>query len=460
MSRHYDLVVIGAGSGAKLASEAAAGGFKVAHVEKGPFGGTCVNRGCIPSKMTIYPADVMRTVETSGKLNLSIPKPEVDYPQLIERVTARVDGIADEALESTRKKENMDVYHKPAKFVSDRKLDIEGDIVTGDRFYLSVGAKPKIPPIPGLEGTPFLTSTTALRLKERPKRIILIGGGFIAAEMGHFFATYGAEVEILCRSTFLKGLDDTICTPLKTAYIKHHTVFEYAATQSVAYNNGTFTVNFTHGGEDKSTEADALLIATGVVPETDDIGLENTSIKLDKRGFILVDDHLKTSEPHTYAFGDCTGHALFRHMANFDRNYLLGQLLKTEAPRAIQYPPIPYAVFTHPQVGVVGKTEQDFEAEGRAVFCGLAEMKGCAMGWARRLEEGMVKLIFDSETRKLLSAHIFGDEASTLIQILIAYIQMGATVDDIASTVFIHPALPEVVYFAALDAKARFKAFA
>jgi len=455
MDKHYDIIVVGAGSGAKLAYEAADHGYKVAHIEKGPFGGTCVNRGCIPSKMTIYPADVMRIVETSAKLNLKIPEPEVEYANLIDRVTGRVDGIAKDAVEKYQKKDNLDVYTTEGKFVADREMEVGGDHITADRVYLGIGARSRVPNIPGLEGTPYLTSETALRLRKRPEKMVMIGGGFIGAEMGHFFATYGVEVEILARSTFLKGLDNTICRPCKEYYRKHHKLVEGVSFDKVSYENNLFTVTYHHEGKEMTAQGDALLIATGVVPWTDHLGIENTSIQLDKKGFIQVDDHLQTTAPGTYAFGDCTGHALFRHMANFDRNYLLDQLFHRKPEGPIQYPPIPFAIFSHPQIGVVGKTEEEFEKEGRGVLTGVAEYKDCAMGMARLSEIGMAKLIFDVETHKLLSAHIMGDEASSLIQILIAYIQMGATLADITETVFIHPALPEVVYFAALDAESK-----
>jgi dihydrolipoamide dehydrogenase len=221
----------------------------------------------------------------------------------------------------------------------------------------------------------------------------------------------------------------------------------------VSHQGDKFTVSYTGMQQEESVaEGDALLVATGMRAWSDDIGIENTSIMLDAKGFIKVDQFLKTAAEDTWAFGDCIGHALFRHMANFEGDYLKEQLLGGDC-RPIEYPPVPFAIFTHPQIGVVGKSEEKLSMEGFDIVAGIAEYKNSDMGLARRSDAGLVKLLFDAKSRRLLSAHVVGDEAATMIHIAIAYIQKKATIEDITSTVFIHPALPEVLSSAAFNAR-------
>jgi mycothione reductase len=452
MIKHYDIIVIGAGSGLRIADKAAKHGLKVALIEKGPFGGTCVNRGCVPSKMLVYPSDIVQTMHEAGRLNISVKSIQPSFSDLVNRVSSTVDALSEKIQEHYVQEERIDVYQGSGQFIDERTIQVNDVIVKGEKVCLVIGARPKIPKVEGLEGTPYLTSTTALRHSTPPKKTAIIGGGFIAAELGHFYSSMGTEVEIFSRSGFVEKIDDTLRHIFIEAFRKSHTIHEFTSVYRIAYENGTFTLHFIDSkGQKKTSSADALLIAVGMQAWTDTIGMENTSIKIDNEGYIQVNDHLKTNGENTWALGDCIGHHLFRHMANFEADYVARQILEQDdAP--ISYPPIPFALFSHPQMGVVGKTEQQLKNEGIKYFVGTAEYSKSDMGKARRSTIGLVKLIFEKDTRRLLSAHILGGEAATMIHIPIAFIKMRATLEDMIETIYIHPALPEIISSAAFDA--------
>jgi len=216
--------------------------------------------------------------------------------------------------------------------------------------------------------------------------------------------------------------------------------------REVHYDDSTFTVMcLDREGKEHSLEGDALLVATGIKPWTDCLGLENTNVELDGRGFIKVDEYLRTTAENIWAIGDCIGRYLYRHTVNFEGEYLLRTLFEEPRDEPIDYPPIPHAIFTHPQVAGVGKTEEELKAEGVNYVVGLNRYADSAMGMALRSEMGFVKVLFDKNTRRLLGAHIIGDEASNMIHMLIAYMNMKATIDDMLRTIYIHPALPEII---------------
>ncbi len=451
MKKHYDLVVVGSGAGLKVVDYAAKSGLKIALIDKGAFGGTCLNRGCVPSKMLIYPSDVLHLISESEKYNIKVNNGVPDFSTLVGRVCDTIDGIATRIRKHYEEAENVDVYTSHARFIDDETIQAGEVQLTGDRIYIGTGSRPTVPNIKGLADTPFLTSDGLLRNQKQPKKVVVLGGGFIAAELAHFLQSMGAEVSIIARSQFQKNIDHTIRDIYVEEFRKTHTIYEETQMKEVSYND-SYTISFDHKGDPVTlTDVDLLLVATGRQPNTDDLGLENTKIKTNKRGDIIVDEYLKADGKVT-AYGDCIGYYLFRHMGNFEADYMVRQLLDGDTS-PIVYPAIPYAVFSHPQLGIVGKTEQELKDEGVDCVAGTAEYAKSDMGKARLSTVGLVKLIFDRKTKKLLSAHIVGEEAATMIHVLIAFIHMGATMADVMEMVYIHPTLPEVIKSAAYSAK-------
>ncbi|MDP2654139.1 MAG: dihydrolipoyl dehydrogenase [Candidatus Omnitrophota bacterium] len=452
----YDVIVIGSGGGSKITSPAARLGLKVAVLEKDALGGTCLNRGCIPSKMLIHPADVAVAVREARKFDIeNNPDFQVNFEKLVSRISGTVDADSSSIAAGYGRNPNIDFYHAEGRFVSNKVLRVAGEGITADKIFITVGARPHIPSLPGLEGTPFMTSTEALRNTRLPKTMIVIGAGYIAVELGHAYAAFGTEVHFLVRSRFLRHEDGQVSQEFSRVFSRDHQVHFQSVPTRVKYTGQQFTVTFAENGRDeRHLTADALLIATGVVPNTDILGIENTGIELDEHGWVRVDDRLMTKVDGIYAFGDCIGRYLYRHTANFEGEYLFRTVFEKPSDETIQYPPVPHAVFSWPQVAGVGKTEEELKAAGVDYVVGLNPYQSSAMGMALLSDSGFVKVLVERTTRRILGAHIVGDEASDMIHMLIAFMNKNGTLDDLLNMIYIHPALPEIVRNAARKAKA------
>ena len=453
--RHYDVIVIGSGGGTKLVKPVSARGMRVALIEKDKLGGTCLNRGCIPSKMLIHPADVVHEIREAGKFDIRVTGDVmVNFSKLVRRVCETVDAESDSIAPMYDNDPNIDLIRGTAKFVGEKKIEVNGEILTADKIFIAVGAKETVPKIEGLDDTPYMTYREALRNTKKPKKMVVVGGGYIATELGYFYAKMGVDVHFYVRSRMLKGEDFEVQEEFETVFSENHPVYFGRIPKKVSHSLGMFKITDQEG---EVMEADALLMATGVEPMTKDLGLEKTGVKVNEKGFIEVDEKLRTACDGIWAFGDCIGRHLFRHSANFEGEYLFRTLFSEPADEPVRYETVPHAVFTQPQIGGIGKTEQQLRDAGVDYVVGKCAYRKSGMGMALLSDHGFVKLLFDRKTRKLIGAHIIGEEASNMIHMPIAYMNMGATLDDLLKTIYIHPALPELVRNAARDANRAFQ---
>jgi mycothione reductase len=453
--KKYDVIVIGSGGGAKITSPAAMMGLKVAVIEKDKMGGTCLNRGCIPSKMLIHPADVALEIKHAYKFDIhNDPKFSVDFAKLITRISATVDGDSDKIRTSYTKHPNIDLFNGTAKFVSNKVVEVNGEHLTAEKIFIAVGTRPHIPEIPGLAGTPYMTSTEALRLTKLPKVMVVIGAGYIATEIGHAYGALGTETHFLVRSKLLRHEDNQVSEEFTRVFSQLHKVYPNSKPTRIAYHDHMFTVTYEEDGWEENIQCDALLVATGIVSNADTLGLERTGIKMDEKHFIQVDTHLRTTVDGVYALGDCIGRYFYRHSVNFEGDYLFDEVFGRKLGKPLHYPPVPHAVFTYPQVAGVGKTEEHLKAEGIDYVAGVNPYKSSAMGMALLSDHGFCKILIERATGKILGAHIIGEEASNMIHMIIAFMTKGGTLDDLLNMIYIHPALPEIVRNAARKAKA------
>ena len=455
----YDVIVIGSGGGMKIAIPAANRGLKVAFIERDAMGGTCLNRGCIPSKMLIYPADLVHHIREARKVDLGpLPRPAVHFENLVDRISHTVDQMSADIEKSLKDQSNLHVYHGEGRFVSGKQIQIGGVTLTAERIFIAVGSRPSIPPVEGLEKTPYWTSSQALRNRRLPERLVIIGAGYVACELGHAFNAFGTDTHFLVRSELLRHEDKEIRTEFGRVFERYHHIHKGVMPVRISFENGRFQVTVRSTMSDKETMlmGDALLVATGTKPNTERLGLENTAIRLDGRGFIQVNDHLETGEKGVYALGDCVGHYFFRHTVNFQGEYLMRTLFESPQDAPINYGPVPHAIFAYPEVAGVGSTEDELIEAGIDYVAGSASYPDSNVGLARQLDHGFAKVLVDRRTEKLLGAHIVGPEASDVIHLVIAFMSQGAGLDDLLRMIYIHPALPEIVRDAARDAKRQF----
>lgn len=446
----FDLVIVGTGSANAIPPEL--DHLNIALVERDVFGGTCLNRGCIPSKMLIHAADQALAARSAGRLGVHMNVDRVDWAGIVDRVFGRIDPIA-EGGERYRVEDcdNVTVFRGSGAFVDDKVLEVDGQRLTAPRFVLGAGARPFIPPIPGLADVSFHTSDSIMRLPELPRRLAVLGGGYIACELGHVFDAFGTEVEMVTRGPrLLRSEDDDISerfTELSAARfrLRRDATFERVDQDA----DGTVRLKL---GDGHVVEADALLVATGRVPNSDQLAVERAGVAVDDVGRVLVDEFLRTGVEGIWAFGDLANHFQLKHVANAEARVVFHNVAHPDDPITMDYRGVPHAVFGNPQVASVGLTERAALAAGLPVVTASKDFGATAYGWAMEDEASFVKLIAHAETRHLLGAHIIGPQAPTLIQPLIQGLRFLQTVDEMAhGQMWIHPALTEVVENALLD---------
>jgi len=449
----YDTIVIGSGGGTKIAQALEKLGIRSALIERDQAGGTCLNRGCIPSKMLIYPSGVMPMLKKLRDLKIAAGVETIDFEALVASINAYTDSTSRSIDTHYDSAEHVDYYSGEAQFTGDKEIRVGEYRLTADRIVIATGSRPLIPKIPGLEESPYMTSTEMLRNRKLPQELIVLGGGFIAAELGGAYAGFGCKVRMIVRSKMLKSNDHDILEEFRQVYDAGKVIHEQTDVHSVSHTDGRFQLDIeARGGPRETVEADALLVATGVIPNADRLGLEHTGIERNDAGFIRVNDFLETTVPGVFAMGDVAGNFLFRHSVNFEGEYWVEANLLEETPFPVTYPPMPGAVFTHPEIASVGLTEQHAREQGIEIIVGRAAYTSCTMPLARGLDHGRVKLVFSKPDGILIGAHIVGEEASTMIQESVLACTLGLSAVEMYRQVYIHPAFPEVVRNALRDA--------
>ena len=456
--KHYDIIVIGSGGGMKIALSAASMDLKTAFIEQEAVGGTCLNRGCIPSKMLIYPTELPGLIREAHRINITSDSSiKVEFAALIRRINETVDSMSAGQRSKIEHTPNLDFYPVHAEFISDRVLQVGEDELAADKVFIATGALPQIPDIPGLTGTPFMTSREALRRTDLPDHLLVIGAGYIAVELGGAYAAAGTDVEFIVRSRFLRQEDREVAEAFSHVFGKTHSVHTGVVPIRIDHNAGLFSITCKDiSDRQRVFTGDALLVATSVVPCTDNLGLQNTRIKTGQNGFIRVDNCLRTDVDGVYALGDCVGNYLYRHTVNYEADYLVRTVLQGGADELIDYGPVPHAVFSVPEIAGVGMTEQQAVKQHKDYVVGKASYADSNAGLARGYEYGFVKVLVERSTRRIIGAHILGDEASDMVHLFIAMMKKEGTLDDLLDMIFIHPALPEIARDAARDAKSQF----
>jgi dihydrolipoamide dehydrogenase len=446
--KEYDVIIVGSGAGMNVASNAINGGLNVAVIEHSLMGGTCLNNGCIPSKILLYPADVIRTLSDAADIGIKGRIEEIDFELIMKRMREFVGEGRGEMEKGVASTDSIKWYKKSGEFIEAYTMKIGRDTITAPKIIIASGARILVPNIPGLKETGYLDNISVLDLKKLPKSLIIIGGGYIACEYGHFFSALGTQVTILERNPrILKMEEPEISEIVKnrfSKYVKIYTGYEGVKVDKEGLEKVVIARN-SQTNKVYKFKAEEIMIALGRRSNSDILKPEKTGVETDSNGWIKVNQFMETTKLNIWALGDATGKHMFRHTANYEAD-LVWKNAFTEHKIAADYHAVPHAVFGYPQVGSVGYTEKQATDLGYSIYVGKAKYTDVTKGFAMGEEESLVKVIVDANTRRILGASIVGSDSADLIQ-QIVYLMNTDTQDymPLVNSQIIHPALSEVV---------------
>ncbi len=454
---HYDLAVIGTGSGNTVVTHEFRDWTRIAIIEENLFGGTCLNVGCIPTKMFVYPADLARLAGHAPGLGVDTSFDGAHWPAIRDRVFGRIDPIVQNGEAYRRQLPNIDVYDEHCTFLDDHTLALQAKgggssrQITADRIVIAAGSRVNVADIPGLDEVAFHTSDTVMRLPELPRRMTIVGGGYVAAEFAHVFSALGTQVTQVHRGPgLLTHLDEDISRTFTDLARRQWEVRLDTVAEKVRSRDGATVVSLSDGTE---LETDVLLMATGRVSNADRLGLEHTSIEV-RDGLVVVDDHQRTTAEGVWALGDVSSPYELKHVANHEADVVRHNLLHPEQLMASDHRFVPSAVFTSPQIAQVGLTSQAAREQGIEHRMAIHDYADIAYGWAMESPAGeqFVKLLATPDGERLLGAHIIGPQASLLLQPLVQAMSLETPIARMARNQYwIHPSMAEVVENALLQ---------
>ncbi|TDU86555.1 mycothione reductase [Kribbella voronezhensis] len=447
--RHHDVIVIGAGSG-NLVIDDAFSDLDVAIVEERRFGGTCLNYGCIPSKMLVYAADIARTVRDAGRYNVDADFLRLRWTELRDRVFNRLDAEEADGRAGREKSDFVTVYRDHARFLGPKTLQIGAVTVEADQIVIAAGGRPTVPPPVSESKLPYETSDTIMRIDTPPRRLAILGGGYIAAELAEVFAAAGSEIVIVEQAGRLLGPQDEAVAAAFTELAGER--FELRLGRELKKLEGEPGALRLVLDDGAVVEADSLLVVAGRTPNSDRLDLGKAGIKTYDDGRVVVDEYQRTDADGIYALGDICSPYPLKHVANREAEVVAHNLLHPGDLRATDHDVVPAAVFTSPQIASVGATEQDCRDAGRDYVAASHQYADVAYGWAMEDTNGFCKVLADRSTGRLLGAHIMGAQAATLIQPLVVAMTLDLDARTLAERPYwIHPALTEVISNALRD---------
>ncbi len=422
-------------------------GLSVALVDRGPLGGTCANTGCIPSKMLIFAADRVTEVDEAGKLGIEAEIRNVDFGSIMERMRESVHENRQHMQRGVAETENLDYYEGTGRFVADYTIEVDDQTIRADRVFIAAGSRPFIPPITGLENTDYLTNESLLQLADKPKSIIIVGGGYIAVEFGHFLAAMGVEVNMLeMADRLVLSEEPEIADLLKQQLSRRMSIHTGVRAQEIKRDGGgaTVTVDDIKTGTKKDFSAERILVAVGRRSNADLLNVASTGVEVDQKGFIKVDEYLETTMKGVFAVGDINGQQMFTHVANVEASIAAYNGLHDSEKMRMDYSAAPHAVYSHPQIASVGLTEEAARRTNK-VLVGRARYSDVAQGDAMMEKDGFAKAIVEADSTKILGFHIIGPYAPVLIQVVVDAMTSGGGIDQIQHSMQIHPAITELI---------------
>ena len=444
--KEYDIIAFGTGSAMNIVDAAMHRNpkAKIAVIENEKAGGICLTRGCIPSKMLAYPAELIAEILRANEFFIDAKIKNVDGDALLRHVQNEVDKESKMIEKSLKSHPRIDYYQSTGVFIGDHEIDVGGKEIRGEKILLCNGSKPFVPPIPGLKEVGYITNREFFySLKKLPKSIAIIGGGYVALELGHFMARFGTEVHVI------EMLPDIIMTEEKDAralvrrelenVMKFH--LGYKAKEVRRAMGKKVVVAENRDGDTIEIKAEEIMVATGRAPWSE-TNFEKTGVRIDAKGWIITDEYLKAAE-NIWACGDANGKHMFKHVANYESEIVYYNAFRG-ANAKVDYHAVPHAIFTHPQVAGVGMKEEEAKKK-HDILIGEYKYENTAMGEAMHLKDYFVKVILDKDTYQILGATIVGPQASVLIQEIINLMYTREQAGAMYRALHIHPAMNEVV---------------
>ena len=446
-AEHFDAIVVGAGqAGPALAARCAKEGLRTAIIERGAFGGTCVNVGCVPTKTLVASARAIHLARRGAEFGFSVGDLHVDMP----RVKARKDAIVKASREGVegwmRGLKNTEVIVGEARFTGPRTLRVGERELTAPRIFLNVGGRAVVPDLPGVHEVPTLDNASILELDAVPEHLVVVGGSYIGLEFAHVMRRLGAQVTVVERLPhLLPREDDDVAAGIRAILEAEGVRIELGAEcLSLSQQGGRIAIGAQCAADAPPISGTHVLLAVGRQPNTDGLGLDLAGVKTDERGYITVDDQCRSSADGVWAVGDCNGRGAFTHTAWNDHEIVVANLFDNDPRRLSQRIPC-YALFIDPPLGRIGASEREVRASGKPAL--RAKMPMQRVGRAREAGEtqGFMKVLVDTESRRLLGAAILGMNGDEVVHALLDMMAAGQPVDTIARTMHIHPTVSELV---------------
>jgi dihydrolipoamide dehydrogenase len=441
----YDAVVIGSGqAGNPLSQKLADQGWSVALIEKEQLGGTCVNNGCTPTKTMVASAQVAHYARHAAEWGVHAADVRVDLAAVVARKDRVVNQWRSGIEQKVAARKNLHLYRGTARFIQPHRIRVNQEEIEGERIFINTGARPATPPLRGLDRIDYLTNASILQLRELPDHLLVVGGGYIGLEFGQMFRRFGSNVTVVHRGDRLLPREDADVTlELQKALEQEGIRFVLGASLTgVDRQNGQIVLEAGTKGGSETVRGSHLLIATGRRPNTDDLGLDAAGVQLTPEGFIKVNGRLETNVPGVWALGDVKGGPAFTHISYNDYQIVYSNLIEGKN-LSTDHRLVPYAVFTDPQLGRVGLSEQEARARGHKLKVGKIPTAWVARAIERGETAGLMKVVVDADTDRILGAAILAPEGGELIQILEFVMLAGAPYRLLKGAVYIHPTLAE-----------------
>ena len=451
----YDAIVVGSGQGGNpMVAKLADLGWKVALIEKGYLGGTCINTGCTPTKTMVHRAQVAHYARNAARWGVIAHEVSVDLPTIVEQKNKVVLRKREGQQKSVDTRPNLHLYRGVAHFTGPHTLQVGDQVVESERIFLDTGARPFIPPIPGLDSVPYLTNESIMELTASPEHLVILGGGYIGLEFSQMFVRFGSRVTVIHNGPQIVPREEPeVALELQKALEADGIRFVLSAdTTKAQIKDGAITLTVESDGKTEDITGSHLLVAAGRHPNTEDLALDKAGIATNKDGSVKVNNRLETNVPGIWAMGDVKGGPAFTHISYNDFQIIYGNLIEgkdlTTDGRIV-----PYCVFTDPQLGGVGMTEKEARAKGYKLKTGSVPMSVVARAYERDETAGLMKIIVDADNDRILGATVLSSDGGETVHILYTLMLANQPYTLLKGAVYIHPTFAEGLFFLLDDVK-------